>query len=36
MVKVDNKNNLKVTGIIKDVPANSSLVFKLHYPIQLF
>jgi putative ABC transport system permease protein len=32
MIKVDNKDNLKVTGIIKDVPANSTLQFKYVIP----
>jgi putative ABC transport system permease protein len=32
MVKVDNKDNLKVTGIVKDVPANSSLQFSYIIP----
>jgi len=36
MVKVDNKNNLKVTGIIKDLPANSSLKFSYIIPFSYF
>jgi putative ABC transport system permease protein len=36
MVKVDNKNSLKVTGIIKDVPANSSLVLNYVIPFSYF
>jgi putative ABC transport system permease protein len=36
MVKVDNKNNLKVTGIIKDLPANSSLVLNYIIPFSYF
>lgn len=36
MVKVDNKNNLKVTGIIKDLPANSSLDFSYIIPFTYF
>jgi putative ABC transport system permease protein len=36
MVKVDNRDNLKVTGIIKDVPANSSLVLNYIIPFSYF
>ncbi|TEW64323.1 FtsX-like permease family protein [Mucilaginibacter phyllosphaerae] len=36
MVKVDNKDNLKVTGIIKDLPANSSLHFSYIIPFSYF
>lgn len=32
IVRIDNKNDLKVTGIIKDVPANSTLQFKYLIP----
>jgi putative ABC transport system permease protein len=32
MVRFDNASNLKVTGILKDVPANSSLQFKFIVP----
>jgi putative ABC transport system permease protein len=31
-VRFDNKNNLKVTGVIKDVPGNSSLSFQYVVP----
>jgi putative ABC transport system permease protein len=36
MVKLDNKDNLKVTGIVKDVPANSSLHFSYIIPFSYF
>lgn len=36
MVKVDNKDNLKVTGIIKDIPANSTLSFNYVIPFSYF
>lgn len=36
MVKVDNKNSLKVTGIIKDLPANSSLALSYVIPFSYF
>lgn len=32
MVRVDNKNSLKVTGILKDLPQNSSLQFNYIIP----
>ncbi|RYG02379.1 MAG: FtsX-like permease family protein, partial [Chitinophagaceae bacterium] len=32
MVKIDNGNNLRVTGILKDLPANSSFDFKFLVP----
>ena len=32
IVRYDNKNNLKVTGILKDVPANSTLQFSFLVP----
>ncbi|MBL4677421.1 MAG: FtsX-like permease family protein [Mucilaginibacter sp.] len=32
MVKVDNRNSLKVTGIIKDIPSNSSFNFGFTIP----
>ncbi|MDB5089699.1 MAG: hypothetical protein JWR09_3693 [Mucilaginibacter sp.] len=32
IVKVDNQNNLKVTGVLKDLPANSSMSFKYIIP----
>jgi putative ABC transport system permease protein len=31
-VRIDNTNNLKVTGILKDIPANSTLQFKYLVP----
>jgi putative ABC transport system permease protein len=34
IVKIDNKDNLKVTGIVKDVPDNSSLSFRYLFPFQ--
>ncbi|WP_454802477.1 ABC transporter permease [Mucilaginibacter phyllosphaerae] len=36
MVRVDNKDNLKVTGIIKDIPANSSFHFSYILPFSYF
>ncbi|MES2265864.1 MAG: ABC transporter permease [Bacteroidota bacterium] len=36
MVKVDNKDNLKVTGIIKDLPGNSSFHFSYIIPFSYF
>jgi putative ABC transport system permease protein len=36
MVRVDNHDNLKVTGIIKDVPANSSFFFKYIIPFSYY
>lgn len=35
VVKVDNNYNLKVTGVIQDVPLNSSLQFKYVIPFSL-
>ena len=32
MVRIDNKNNLKVTGVLKDVPYNSSFQFDYLVP----
>ncbi|QEC44761.1 ABC transporter permease [Pseudobacter ginsenosidimutans] len=32
MVRIDNKNDLKVTGILKDIPGNSTLQFKYLVP----
>ncbi|MEO6630850.1 MAG: ABC transporter permease, partial [Mucilaginibacter sp.] len=32
MVRVDNQFNLKVTGVLKDLPANSSMFFKYVIP----
>ncbi len=32
IVRYDNKNNLKVTGILKDIPANSTLQFNFLVP----
>jgi len=32
MVRIDNKSDLKVTGILKDIPANSSLKFNYLVP----
>jgi ABC-type antimicrobial peptide transport system permease subunit len=32
MVRFDNENNLKVTGILKDLPSNSSIDFKFIVP----
>jgi putative ABC transport system permease protein len=32
MIRVDNKNNLKVTGVIKNIPANSSQRFSYIIP----
>jgi putative ABC transport system permease protein len=36
LVRVDNHDNLKVTGVIKDVPANSSLQFKYVIPFSYY
>ncbi|MBK0381064.1 ABC transporter permease [Mucilaginibacter segetis] len=36
LIKVDNKDNLKVTGIIKDIPSNSSLQFNYIIPFSYF
>ncbi len=36
LVRVDNHDNLKVTGVIKDVPANSTLQFKYVIPFSYF
>lgn len=33
MVRVDNHDNLKVTGVLKDIPANSSWQFQLQFII---
>jgi putative ABC transport system permease protein len=35
VVKVDNAYNLKVTGVVQDVPSNSSLQFKYLIPFSL-
>ena len=32
LVRVDNRDNLKVTGVVKDVPANSTFQFKYVIP----
>ncbi|EHQ26294.1 ABC transporter permease [Mucilaginibacter paludis] len=34
MIKIDNKDNLKVTGILKDLPHNSSLQFGYLFPFE--
>ncbi|MDQ3292158.1 MAG: ABC transporter permease, partial [Bacteroidota bacterium] len=36
LVRFDNKNNLKVTGILKDLPANSTFKFKYLVPFSYF
>ncbi|TWR31365.1 FtsX-like permease family protein [Mucilaginibacter pallidiroseus] len=36
MVRIDNLNNLKVTGILKDLPLNSSFKFKYIIPFSYF
>jgi putative ABC transport system permease protein len=36
MVRFDNKDDLKVTGILKDLPANSSLKFNYVVPFSYF
>lgn len=36
MVLLDNKREVKVTGILKDLPENSSFQFKFLLPIKLF
>ena len=36
LVRVDNHDNLKVTGVIKDVPANSTFQFKYIIPFSYF
>lgn len=36
MVKFDNENNLMVTGILKDIPSNSTLQFNYLVPFQFF
>jgi putative ABC transport system permease protein len=36
IVRIDNKNNLKVTAILKDLPGNSSLKFKFVVPFSYF
>jgi len=36
MVRFDNKNDLKVTGILKDIQRNSSLVFNFIVPFSYF
>jgi putative ABC transport system permease protein len=35
-VRFDNKNNLKVTGILKDIPANSTLQFNYLVPFSYY
>lgn len=35
-VRIDNTNDLKVTGILKDIPANSTLQFKFLVPFEYF
>ena len=30
-VRFDNKNDLKVTGVLKDIPANSTLQFQFYW-----
>lgn len=35
VILVDNKNEVKVTGVLKDVPANSSLQFNFLLPLSL-
>jgi putative ABC transport system permease protein len=36
LVKVDNKNNLKVTAILKDLPGNSTFQFKYIIPFSYY
>jgi putative ABC transport system permease protein len=36
LVRVDNHDNLKVTGVIKDIPANSSFQFKYLIPFSYY
>ncbi len=36
MVRFDNQNNLMVTGILKDIPSNSTLQFNYLVPFQYF
>jgi ABC-type antimicrobial peptide transport system permease subunit len=36
MVRIDNANNLKVSGILKDIPANSTLQFRYLVPFDYF
>ena len=36
LVRVDNHDNLKVTGVIKDVPANSTFQFKYVIPFSYY
>ena len=36
MVRFDNKNDLKVTGVLKDIPANSTLQFNYLVPFSYF
>jgi len=36
MVRFDNKNDLKVTGILKDLPSNSSLAFNFIVPFSYY
>ncbi|MBD1394234.1 ABC transporter permease [Mucilaginibacter glaciei] len=36
MVRVDNKDNLKVTAVIDDIPANSTLQFKYIIPFSYY
>ena len=32
VIRIDNQNNIKVTGVMKDVPANSTLQFAFLFP----
>ncbi|MEJ0106138.1 MAG: ABC transporter permease [Bacteroidota bacterium] len=34
-VRFDNQHDLKVTGILKDIPANSFLEFNFLVPLQI-
>ncbi|HVW98585.1 MAG TPA: ABC transporter permease [Mucilaginibacter sp.] len=36
MVRVDNRDNLKVTGVLKDIPANATLQFKYILPFSYY
>ncbi|HEY8930863.1 MAG TPA: ABC transporter permease [Mucilaginibacter sp.] len=36
LVKIDNKDNMKVTGVLKDLPANSSFQFRYILPFSYY
>ena len=36
LIKIDNRDNLKVTGVVEDVPSNSTLQFEFLFPFSYY